>query len=60
MYEKQFKDEKVLISRTFLWDRNVILTLTECNSSCLKVDVTSHESLQLKQFFNESVWRLMQ
>ena len=47
MWEKQFKAKKILFSQRFLWDRNVVSTPIEHDSSCLNGDLTSHESLQL-------------
>ena len=51
---------KVNINQMFVADSDVISAPKKCNSSSFKVDATSHESLQLKQFSNDIVWRLMQ
>lgn len=62
MQEKRFeaeKGKKLLLSQ-FLLESNALLTPTEHSSSYLNVDATSHESLQLKYFSSEAVWRLMQ
>ena len=56
----KLRNEKVLISHRFLWGKNVISTPRERGSSCLKVDVKSVESLQVKQISNDTSLRLMQ
>lgn len=49
-----------MLNQMLLWVINAISTPNDRDSSFLKVDVTSHESLQQKQFYHEAVSRLMQ
>ena len=60
-YDSKLRKEKFIVSQCFLWgSSNAISAPRERESSCLNVDITSHENLQVKQFYNDVVWTLMQ